>query len=148
MKTSQKGIDLIKLFEGFSSKAYICPANYLTIGYGHVISDSDPLLGASLTEQEGHELLQRDLLRFERGVSSLIKVPLTQNQFDALVSFAYNLGVNSLQVSTLRMRLNRKEYFDASIEFLRWNKARVNGVLLPLKGLTKRRQAERKLFLS
>lgn len=143
MKISENGISLITKFEGFSAKPYICPANYLTIGYGHVILDDDLYMGAVLTKADALELLKKDCVRFEKAVLRLISVPLSQSQFDALVSFAFNLGAGALQRSALRMKLNRGEYFDASLEFLKW----VRGGGKVLSGLVRRRKAERELFL-
>lgn len=142
MKTSQSGVNLIKSFEGFRSKAYICPAGVLTIGYGHTGSDvkSDSVIEV----QRAEILLRKDLVRFEEAVKRLVKIPLNQNQFDALVSFTYNLGIGALEESTLLRRLNAKESpCDVAKEELpRWNKA--GGKVL--SGLTRRRMAEADLF--
>lgn len=139
------GLDLIKHFEGLRLEAYICPAGVPTIGYG---STRGVRLGDRISEAQAEALLRRDLLRFERAVNDLVKVPLTQGQFDALVSFAYNVGEGSLASSTLLKRLNAGRYAEAADQFLRWNKARVNGRLTALPGLTRRREAERALFLT
>lgn len=142
MKTSQAGIDLIKLFEGFRAEPYLCPAGVATLGYGTtagVTMDTPPV-----TEDEAEALLALDLRRFERAVSRLCPVPLTQGQFDALVSFSYNLGAGALQSSTLRRKLLRGDYEGAADEFPRWVYA---GRARRLAGLVRRRAAERALFL-
>jgi len=140
MQTSQAGIDLIKRFEGLRLKVYTCPAGVKTIGYGHtagVTMDTLPI-----TEEQAEAFLVEDLKKFERGVLSTVKVPLTQGQFDALVSFAFNLGLGALQGSTLLKRLNASQ--PCADQFERWIFA--NGVAMP--GLRRRREAERRLFES
>lgn len=140
MKTSQAGIALIKRFEGFSSVPYKCPAGKMTIGYGHVIQPGESF--QHITEQEATELLLRDLVKYETAVSLLVKVPLTPGQFDALVSFTYNLGPSALKSSTLLKRLNEGQYEVAGDNFQRW--VNVNGK--PMNGLVRRRAAEWALF--
>lgn len=142
MKTSQSGVDLIKSFEGFSHTAYVCPAGVLTIGYGH--TGPDVKEGIRIDKQQGEIILKKDLERFEAAVEKLVKVNLNQNQFDALVSFAFNLGSEALSESTLLKRLNSGENpcAVAKEELPRWNKA--NGKVL--SGLTRRRLAEVDLF--
>ena len=142
MKTSLNGIELIKKFEGFSDKPYLCPAGHLTIGYGHVIPVNTSQL--RVTKLRAEEILRRDLARFESSILKLINVPLNQNQFDALVSFTYNLGAGALQRSSLRQKINRGEYQIAANEFLKWVYAggkRLNGLVL-------RRSAESQLYLT
>lgn len=141
MQTSTKGIELIQRFEGLELTAYLCPAGVWTIGYGHT---GDVKEGDRVTRAEATALLQKDLKRFERVVESSIDVSLTQEQFDALVSFTYNLGGGALRKSTLRRILNQGDYQGAAEEFLRWVKAGGK----TLKGLVRRRAAERELFLS
>ncbi len=141
MKTSDAGINLIKRFEGFSSEPYLCPAGKLTIGYGWthgVTMQSKPI-----TEAEATKLLAEGLASYEAGVLDCVHVELDQHEFDALVSFAYNLGVNALRGSTLLRRLNEGNYKAAADEFLRWTKSK--GKELP--GLVARRKAERAMFL-
>jgi lysozyme len=145
MKTSSKGVDLIKFYEGKSNKPYLCPANYWTIGYGHVISKEDAKKYSSgISDPIIEALLKKDLEKFERGVLRLIKVHITQEQFDALVSFAFNLGLGALQRSSLRAKINRQEYEAAAAEFSKW----VWGGGKKLPGLVKRRAAEASLFLA
>lgn len=141
MKTSEGGIELIKQFEGFRAKAYLCPAGVATIGYGHT---GGVAMGDTIDEDEAEALLEADLRRFERSVARLVGVPLSQGQFDALVSFTFNLGGGALQRSTLRQKLNRGDYDGAAREFPKW--CRAGGV--KLAGLLRRRQAEMEMFLS
>lgn len=141
MKTSENGRKLIQEFEGCRTKAYQDCVGVWTIGYGHT---GDVKAGQVISQQEADRLLAQDLQRFEAGVERNVKVALSQNQFDALVSFCYNLGVGSLQKSTLLKKLNRGDYKGAAEEFLKWNKA--GGKVL--KGLVRRREAERNMFLA
>lgn len=140
--TNLRGIDLIKQFEGLRLTAYQDVVGVWTIGYGHTGPDVTP--GLAITQQRAEQLLINDLAQFERGVNDLVTVQINQNQFDALVSFAYNLGVGALQKSTLLRLLNAGSYKPAADEFPRWNRAGGNVVA----GLTRRRYAERQLFLT
>ncbi len=143
MKTlSQRGLDLIKHYEGFRATPYHCPAGKLTVGYGHLIKLSEHF--DKITEAEGEALLRNDVSEAESAVSRLVKAPLTQNQFDALVSFVYNIGTNRFARSTLCFLLNQEMYFAAAQEFQKW--AWGGGKKLP--GLVKRRAAEKQLFLT
>lgn len=144
MKTSANGIAHIKEFEGFRGKRYLCPANKPTIGYGHVIVDSEraTLWGADLTEEQATKLLMKDLVRFEDAVLAMVAVPLTQGQFDALVSFAYNLGEAKLRSSTLLKLLNAGDYDGARKQINRWVYS--NGK--KLDGLIRRRASETEMF--
>lgn len=139
MQTSQKGLDLIKSFEGLRLSAYKCPADVWTIGYGTTAGVKE---GQIITKERAEELLRDDVKRFEDQVLRLVKVPLTQGQLDALVSFTYNLGAANLGNSTLLRLLNAGDYKGAAAQFGRWTKA--GGKELP--GLVKRRAAERSLF--
>jgi len=140
--TTEFGVSLLKQFEGFRSTTYVCPGGKATVGYGHAIKEGENF-SDGITEEEGEELLKKDLFFAERAVSRLVRVPLTNGQFDSLVSFTYNLGPAALQRSALRMKLNRGESQDASKEFLKWCWAGGK----KLRGLSKRRRAERELFL-
>lgn len=140
MRISDTGIALIKKFEGYSLTAYRCPAGVWTIGYGHT---GGVKKGDYITREQAEKLLREDLRAFERGVRSRLTVDVNQNQFDALVSFAYNVGVIALSKSTLLRKLNSGDFEGAAAEFPRWNKA--SGKVL--KGLVKRRKAEQDLFL-
>lgn len=142
MKIGAKGVKLIKEFEGLELKAYKDSVGVVTIGYGS--TGDHVFMGQTITEAQAEALLRKDIARFEKGVDDLVKVPLTQNQFDALVSFSFNLGLGNLKSSTLLRKLNSLDYAGAANEFVRWNKA--GGVVM--KGLTRRREAEKALFLS
>ena len=142
-----KGIDLIKSFEGFESKAYKCPAGVVTIGYGatYWLDGSKIVIGQTITEEKAVELLKAMLVSYNKAVDSMTRDNITQGQFNALVSFAYNCGVNALKGSTLLKKVNLNPN-DPSIEkeFLKWNKA--NGKVL--SGLTNRRIAESKMYFN
>lgn len=136
---SKDGLDLICRFEGFSPVIYICPAGYPTIGYGHLITEANKeKFLDGVDEDEALELLRKDVAVAERAVLRLITVPLTQGQFDALVSFTFNLGAGALQRSTLRHKINREEHDDVPAELMKWVWAGGK----KLKGLVKRRKAE------
>lgn len=139
-KMGKKGLDLVKRFEGCFLKAYKCPANVWTIGYGHTKTVKP---GQLITHEEAEELLKKDMKEFENHVNKLVKVELTQNQFDALVSFTFNVGAGALKRSTLLKKLNRGDYDGAANEFRRWNR----GGGRVLRGLVRRRAAEKDLFL-
>ena len=146
MQTSDKGIALIKQFEGCKLTAYQDSVGVWTIGYGWTKPvDGKPIrAGMTIKQETAERLLKTGLVSYENDVSRLVKVDLTQGQFDALVSFTYNLGARPLSTSTLLRKLNAGDYAGAADEFLRWNKA--GGKVL--NGLTRRREAERALFLS
>lgn len=144
MKLSQRGIDLIKQFEGYSSKAYPDPATGgapWTIGYG-TIKGVKP--GMIITAEQAEKMLRDDVAKFESGVSSLITTPTTQGQFDAMVSLAYNIGLGNFGKSTLLKKHNARCYTCAADQFRVWNRA--NGKVM--NGLTKRRAAERQVYMS
>jgi lysozyme len=143
MNISSTGLDLIKHFEGFKPKAYLCPAGVLTIGYGS--TGKHVTRGQTITEAEATALLAKDVVRFENAVNKL-GVTLTQNQFDALVAFVYNVGEGNFNASTLVKRLKAGDMVGTAAQFGVWNKARVKGVLTVLNGLTRRRAAEAALF--
>lgn len=148
--TSTKGVNLIKRFEGCYLEAYQDPANKWTIGYGHTGNVDGKAIkkGMKISNQKAIMLLKSDLKKYERIVKKCAKVSITQNQFDALVSFTYNIGEGNFTNSTLVKKLNNKDIDGASNEFLRWDKADTDGDgdLEVLKGLTKRRIAEKNLF--
>lgn len=159
---SENGLALIKRFEGFSATPYLCPAGKWTIGYGHVISPH--LLRGPVTIEEAEALLKNDLVAVESAINRLVTAPLTQNQFDALCSLIYNIGVGAFAASTLLKLLSSRahaqhgtdtgssdskkldtglrRYDEAAKQFLRWVYA--GGKRLP--GLEVRRQAEMELF--
>lgn len=140
MRTSQRGLSLIKSFEGLRLLAYRDAVGIWTIGYG---ATRGVKAGMSITKEQAERMLLNDVQRFEPEVERLVQVPLTGNQWDALVSFTYNLGAANLESSTLLRLLNRGDYAGAAEQFPRWNKA--GGKVLP--GLVRRREAERVLFL-
>ncbi|MDY3116001.1 MAG: lysozyme [Sutterella sp.] len=135
----QEAASFIKPLEGLRLKAYKCPADVYTIGYGHTAHVTE---GMTITEGEADKLLIEDLLRFKASMIPLIKVPVTLGQFVALMSFTYNVGIGNFKQSTLLRKLNEGDDHDASFEFSRWIKA--NGHILG--GLVKRRTAERAMF--
>ncbi len=145
MKTSARGIELIKQFEGLELEAYQDIAGIWTIGYGHT-GDVEP--GMRISEREAEALLRKDLKPRENSVGSLTNVNLNQNEFDALVSFVYNVGIEAYRRSTARRLLNRNNRMRAADALTWWNKATVGGVLREVAGLTRRRAAERALFLT
>ncbi len=143
MKTGKEGKNLIKKFEGFRAKAYLCPANVMTIGFGTTRINGNPVpKDLTITVDEADAFLEADLKMFEDAVNTFVKVSITQNQFDALVSFVYNVGVGNFKNSTLLKMLNSLDFKGAADQFLRWNKAAGK----VLKGLETRRAAERELF--
>lgn len=138
MKTVNK--EIIKEFEGLRLEAYKCPADVWTIGYGHTRA---VFPGDAITEKEADAFLSEDLEDAEDAVNAYVDVELNQNQFDALVSFVYNLGSGNFKSSTLLRKLNGGDYLGAANEFKRWNKA--GGIVL--NGLIRRRDAEANLFI-
>ena len=159
MKVSKAAIDMIKHHEGVRTKPYRCPALLWTVGVGHVIDPTHATVKYEerrnlpipegwdrvLTMDEVDRILSQDLGRFERGVVRLCPAAVgRQGVFDALVSFAFNVGLGNLQRSSLRMKTNRGEFDKAAEEFMKWTKA--GGRVLP--GLVKRRQDEQRLYLS
>lgn len=148
MKLDKKGLDLIAEFEGLSLKPYLCSAGVPTIGYGSTFYENGTkvkLTDAPITKQRAEQLLKNTADKFAEKVAVLITKPVTQNQFNALVSFAFNVGVSALKVSTLLKLVNNNPN-DGNIakEFLKWNKAGGRVV----QGLTNRRIKESALYFS
>ena len=147
MKISTNGIELIKQFEGLSLKPYLDAVNIPTIGFGNTYYEDGTkvtLKDKPITEERATQLLEFIANKtFSENINKVVKVPLSQNQFDSLVSFAYNMGNKNFNWSTLLKKLNLSDYGGASLEFGRWNQA--NGKIL--NGLVARRQKERELFL-
>ena len=146
MKIDKIGIDLIKKFEGCSLKPYRCPAGIPTIGFGstyHIDGSKVRMTDKPISEKEAEELLKDTLVQFEEGVSKMVTSKITQNQFNALVSFAYNLGLGSLRGSTLLKKVNINPN-DPTIknEFLKW----VFTGKKQLKGLILRRTEESNIY--
>ena len=146
MIVSKNGLDLIKEFESFKSKPYLCPSQKATIGFGSTYYPDGKkvtLQDKEITEQKAFEILEFIANKdFGSNINKVVKVQLNQNQFDALVSFAYNIGNGNFNISTLLRWLNQGNYKEASIQLLRWDKSK--GIVL--NGLTKRRKAEKALF--
>ena len=143
MKTNESGLSLIKSFEGLRLKAYKCPAGVWTIGYGHTGKDVKP--GMIITEEQAEEYLRQDLERFEKGVDDLVEVDINENQYSALVSLAYNIGLGNFKKSTLLKLINKgnqNELEAVHSQFKRWVWA--GSQILP--GLQRRREAEFKLY--
>ena len=139
MNIGQRGIEIIKHFEGCELEAYKCPAGVWTIGYGHIKGVSE---GMSITQEQAEQMLLDELKEYENYINELVVVDLSQNQFDALVSWVYNLGPANLQSSTLLKVLNSGDYSGVPAQIERWNKA--GGKVL--EGLIRRREAESALF--
>ena len=147
MNVSEKCLALIREFEGFRSKPYLCPAGVPTIGYGSTrYADGRPvkMTDAPITEAQAQELLQATLAKYEDCVNGAVKMPINQNQFDAFVSFTYNLGCGAFRNSTLLRLFNQGYAPQAAAQFYRWT---LGGGKV-LAGLVSRRAAERALFES
>lgn len=142
---NQKGVDLIKYFEGLRLKPYLDVGGIPTIGYGTIRYEDGKKVSMQdkeITKERAEELLKYHLKEFQSGVEKLVKVEINDNQFDALVSFAYNLGLMNLKQSTLLRYVNEKRFADAAKQFGKW--INVNGK--PVGGLINRRNKERELF--
>jgi lysozyme len=145
--TSQKGIDFIAGHEGEILRVYKDPIGLATLGVGHLLTESekrDMPVGTKITRKQSREYLAKDLKKMERAVNAAVKVPITQNQFDALVSFTFNVGVGGLKRSSVLRQLNNRKFDAAADALLLWNRA--GGRVL--KGLTRRRKEERAMFLT
>lgn len=142
MKTSLEGQHLIEHFEGLRLKAYQDIVGVWTVGYGHTGKDVHP--GMYITQEYAEHLLRDDLMKAERAVGHYYTKPLTQGQFDALVSFTYNLGASALHGSTLMKKMNRGDFDGAANEFHKWNHAGGREI----SGLTRRRAEEKTRFVS
>ena len=164
----QDAIELIKAFEGIPDgdpstvnlDAYLCPASVWTIGWGHAVMDGGAqlkgpaakararaLYPGGITHGQAEALLRGDLVPRAASVSSLLKVTVDNGKFGALMALVFNIGAGNLAASTLLRKLNAGDFAGAAEQFMAWDKARVNGVLQPLAGLTRRRRTERALFL-
>ncbi len=142
MFVSEQGIALIRQYEGFSATAYWCPAGKMTIGYGHVIGPDDEFADGCITTEAALSLLEKDIGARAQAVFEALENDPTQNQFDAMVSLAYNIGVNAFVKSTLLRLYDSGDIDGAERQFAHW--AYVNGQKLP--GLENRRLAEAALF--
>jgi len=149
MKLSETGYNLIRECEGFRPEVYLDQVGKQTVGYGHLLTAGEiaqDTFADGLTPDEAEEILTQDVQFAEDAVTSLVTVPLTQNQFDALVDFTFNLGKAALAGSTLLKLLNSGGYGAVPTELMRWNKGRIKGVLTEIPGLTVRRQKEAALW--
>lgn len=145
MSDYSAAVRLIKQFEGFRPVAYKCPAGIWTIGYGSTSIDGIKVKqGDTITEQAALDDIYRRLNEIDKQITATVRVPLNSNQLNAMLDFVYNLGIGNFRSSTLLRKLNDSDYRGAADELLRWNKS--GGHVLD--GLTRRREAERDLFLS
>jgi len=142
MKTNVAGRKLIKDFEGCKFKAYLDQGGKPTIGYGH--TGPEVHLGQEISQCEADRLLENDLARTELGITKLLKVDVTENEFSALVCLAYNIGLGAIETSTLLHQVNQNNFNAAANEFIKWNK--IHSIVN--NGLTRRRKAEMCLFLA
>lgn len=151
MQINEKGLSLLKTWEqgpkgGFASTIYSCSAGKRTIGYGHVIKPYEDIKEPIL-EDKAEKLLKDDIFIVEEIINKYVKVPLTQNQFNALVCFVFNIGIDNFKKSTLLSFINKELFYKVPEQFLLWNKITVNGVKVVSNGLTNRRKAEVELWL-
>lgn len=149
MRTSPNGRADISAREGVKLTAYFDSAGVLTIGVGHTSAAGAPKVaaGMKITAAQADEILSRDLTAVEKTVNGAVKMPLNQNEFDALVSLVFNIGGGAFKGSTLLRKLNAGDKAGAADQFTAWNKATVKGKKVALPGLTVRREAERRQFL-
>ena len=145
-RLTKEGIDLIHSFESCRLQAYKDPVGIWTIGWGHTSMAGPPKVtpGMRITQAYADEIFARDIKKYEDHVKRLVTVPINDNQYSALVSFCYNLGPGNLEESTLLRMVNDRMFTSAANEFQKWNKAKGK----VLNGLTRRRYAERDLFLT
>jgi lysozyme len=146
MSLSAAGLAFIAAHEGFRASVYRDQAGYATIGYGHRLANGESYPNG-VTEEEARRLLALDAAHAEAAVRAEVLLALTQVQFDALVSFAFNVGAGAFAGSTLLRKLNAGDVAGAADEFARWNKITVDGVLVAAPGLSRRRADERALFI-
>lgn len=145
MTPSKACYDLIKEFEGLELEAYLCPSKIWTIGYGSTFyADGKPVKqGDKITKEQAEALLPNIVTKFAQSVTASLKIPVKQNQFDALVSLCYNIGIGNFRASTLLKLVNKGQFDKAALEFAKWNKSKGK----VLTGLVRRREAERVLFV-
>lgn len=144
MRTGETGLNLIKGYEGLRMSAHYSPSEEWTVGYGHTSSARH---GMSVTEGEAERLLRNDVSPIEKLLADTVRAPLNQNEHDALVSLIFNIGESNWRRSTVLRKLNEGDKLAAARAFEMWTKARVNGELVSLDGLIRRRAAEKSLFL-
>jgi GH24 family phage-related lysozyme (muramidase) len=150
-------LNLVKEFEGFSSQAYQDTDGTIVIGYGMPEIGGEKVkmgdypsgtLRDRISSAQAERALKQELQKIQQEILSMVKVDLTSNQLSALVSFSFNIGTKFLADSTLLAKINAGDHYGAAKEFIRWNKADFNGILLPMAGLTRRRITEKQLFLA
>jgi lysozyme len=150
-------LNLVKEFEGFSSQAYQDTDGTIVIGYGMPEIGGEKVkmgdypsgtLRDRISSAQAERALKQELQKIQQEILSMVKVDLTSNQLSALVSFSFNIGTKYLADSTLLAKINAGDHYGAAKEFIRWNKADFNGILLPMAGLTRRRTTEKQLFLA
>ncbi len=144
-QVSERGYDLVRTFEGYMPFPYKDIVGIETVGYGYVLRPGDEFEYPMLPPA-ADELLKKAMGEFEPGINRAVAIPLSQHQFDALGSWTYNLGEGALRSSTMLKRVNAGRHDDVPAQMLRWNKARVGGVLQPVRGLTLRRKEEGLLY--
>lgn len=144
MKLDSEGEDLIKSFEALRLNAYLDSKGIPTIGWGHI---KDVTIGITITEEQAEEYFQADSIETEKYISDLIKVDISQNQFNALVSLVFNIGIGHFKTSSVLKYLNEGNYQQAAESFLMWDKGTINGELVVIPGLENRRLKEKELFL-
>ena len=143
MKTSENSLNIIKKYEGFSASPYLCPAKKLTIGYGHVIVSRETFPSTGISPEIAENLLKQDVSIAEMAINHSVAIKLLQNQFDALVSFVYNVGSKGFEKSTLLRLLNENKHELAAAEFSKW----IFAGGLAQNGLIRRRAEEKELFM-
>jgi GH24 family phage-related lysozyme (muramidase) len=144
MKTGTTGLNLIKGYEGLRMSAHYTPNEEWTVGYGHSATARH---GMSVTEGDAERLLRQDVQPIEKTIADTVRAPLNQNEHDAIVSLIFNIGEENWKRSTVLRKLNEGDKLAAARAFEMWTKARVNGELVQLDGLVRRRAAEKSLFL-
>lgn len=144
-EVSERGYDIVRMFEGYMPFPYKDIAGIETVGYGYVIRPGDNFT-YPLLPPDADKLLKKTMVVFERDINRFVAIPLYQNQFDAVASLTYNIGPDALRGSTLLKRVNSERHADVPDCFLMWNKARIGGVLQPVRGLTLRREQEANLY--
>lgn len=140
---TERCLELVKQCEGFYPEPYVCPAGYVTIGYGHILPKGGTSISYPLSEEQAEELLIKDLTSTEVAIKPLIRVDIHDWMLDSLISFSFNVGIYAFRASTLRRLLNQRCFYEAADQFPRWVYAR--GKKLP--GLVRRRLLEKELFL-
>jgi GH24 family phage-related lysozyme (muramidase) len=149
MKTNRAGVELIKAYESLRTVAYIDPVGIWTIGYGHTAMSGvpHPFKGLRITAEQADDILVADLAKFEAGVVKVLKRVPNENQFSAMVSLAFNIGLTAFAGSTVLRRFNEGNFILAADAFLMWRYGTVGGRKVVLRGLERRRHSERELFL-